>query len=217
MAAGSSNQGIADSLVITLRAVEYVRASSASWAFRRRAASRAACSPSCSTCVPSSLHQKDTRNPPPSGKSPVFSRRARRASVLQREDEDHPERDRSRPSVGTGVAAPVADERQTWLPCLLPVVGYFVIGVIHPAEIEVGDDTTLYIGIHLVQPFFILLLAWGTWLLVKDLRASCASGPSRSSRTRSRTPCSTRSPASRWEDRVWRTTRARPTARSCSD
>jgi uncharacterized membrane protein YccF (DUF307 family) len=71
----------------------------------------------------------------------------------------------------------VADERQTWLrrACfLVAVVGYFIIGVIHPAEIAVGDDTTLYIGIHLVQPFFILLLAWGTWLLVKDLPGRAA-------------------------------------------
>jgi len=81
------------------------------------------------------------------------------------------------PSVETGAAAPVVDEREAWLRrgCfLVAVVGYFVIGVIHPAEIEVGDDTALYIGIHLVQPFFILLLAWGTWLLVKDLPGRAA-------------------------------------------
>jgi hypothetical protein len=81
------------------------------------------------------------------------------------------------PSVGTGPAAPVVDDREAWLrrACfLVAVVGYFIIGVIHPAEIEVGDDTTLYIGIHLVQPFFILLLAWGTWLLVKDLPGRAA-------------------------------------------
>ena len=81
------------------------------------------------------------------------------------------------PSVGTGPAAPVVDDRETWLrrACfLVAVVGYFIIGVIHPAEIEVGDDTTLYIGIHLVQPVFILLLAWGTWLLVKDLPGRAA-------------------------------------------
>jgi hypothetical protein len=81
------------------------------------------------------------------------------------------------PSVKIGTAAPVADERQAWMrrACfLVAVVGYFIIGVIHPAEIEVGDDTTLYIGIHLVQPFFILLLAWGTWLLVKDLPGRAA-------------------------------------------
>jgi hypothetical protein len=81
------------------------------------------------------------------------------------------------PSVEVGPAAPVVNKREDWLrrACfLVAVVGYFIIGVLHPAEIEVGDDTTLYIGIHLVQPFFILLLAWGTWLLVKDLPGRAA-------------------------------------------
>jgi hypothetical protein len=80
------------------------------------------------------------------------------------------------PSAEVGEVA-VPDERQTWLRrgCfLVAIVGYFIIGVIHPAEIEVGDETTLYIGIHLVQPFFILLLAWGTWLLVRDLPGRAA-------------------------------------------
>jgi hypothetical protein len=83
------------------------------------------------------------------------------------------------PAVSTEAAPDVgmADERETWLRrglFAVAVVGYFVIGVIHPAEIEVGDATTLYIGIHLVQPVFILLLAWGTWLLVKDLPGRAA-------------------------------------------
>jgi hypothetical protein len=81
------------------------------------------------------------------------------------------------PGAETETVAPAADERETWLRrgCFATaVVGYFVIGVIHPAEIEVGDATTLYIGIHLVQPVFILLLAWGTWLLVKDLPGRAA-------------------------------------------
>jgi hypothetical protein len=54
------------------------------------------------------------------------------------------------------------------------VVGYFIIGVIHPADIEVGDATTLYIGIHVFQPVLILLFAWGFWLLVKDLPGRAA-------------------------------------------
>ena len=81
------------------------------------------------------------------------------------------------PSVETAAASPVADEREAWLrrACfLVAVVGYIIIGAIHPAEIEVGDETTLYIGIHLVQPVFILLLAWGFWLLVKDLPGRAA-------------------------------------------
>jgi hypothetical protein len=74
-------------------------------------------------------------------------------------------------------AAPVADERETWVRrgfFATAVVGYFILGLIHPAEIAVGDATTLYIGLHLVQPVFILLLAWGTWLMVKDLPGRAA-------------------------------------------
>lgn len=81
------------------------------------------------------------------------------------------------PGVETVTAAPVVEERETWLRrgfFATAVVGYFIIGIIHPAEIEVGDATTLYIGIHLVQPFFILFLAWGTWLLVRDLPGRAA-------------------------------------------
>ena len=81
------------------------------------------------------------------------------------------------PAPSAGPAAPVADERETWLRrgfFAIAIVGYFILGVVHPAEIEVGEATTLYIGIHLVQPVFILLLAWGTWLLVKDLPGRAA-------------------------------------------
>lgn len=81
------------------------------------------------------------------------------------------------PGAAIEMPAPVADERETWLRrgfFAVAVVGYFILGLIHPAEIEVGDATTLYIGLHLVQPVFILLLAWGTWLLVKDLPGRAA-------------------------------------------
>jgi hypothetical protein len=70
-----------------------------------------------------------------------------------------------------------ADERETWLRrgiFFVAVAGYIVIGAIHSADIAVGDETTLYIGIHLVQPLFILFLAWGIWLLVKDLPGRAA-------------------------------------------
>jgi uncharacterized membrane protein YccF (DUF307 family) len=92
--------------------------------------------------------------------------------IIQTEPEPEPEA-----AAPAGADTPVADERETWLrrACFATaIVGYFVIGVIHPADIEVGDDTTLYIGIHLVQPVFILLLAWGIWLLVKDLPGRAA-------------------------------------------
>jgi hypothetical protein len=71
----------------------------------------------------------------------------------------------------------VPERKATWLRrgmLFTAVAGYLVIGVVHPANIEVGDETTLYIGIHLVQPFLILLLAWGIWLLVADLPGRAA-------------------------------------------
>jgi hypothetical protein len=92
--------------------------------------------------------------------------------IIQPEPEPDPQ-----PSVSGVPEAPVDGERETWLRrgfFAIAIVGYFIIGVIHPADIEVGDATTLYIGIHLVQPVFILLLAWGTWLLVKDLPGRAA-------------------------------------------
>ena len=73
--------------------------------------------------------------------------------------------------------SPHADQLETWLRrgfLFVAVAGYIVLGVIHPANIEVGDDTGLYIGIHLVQPLFILFLAWGIWLLVKGLPGRAA-------------------------------------------
>jgi hypothetical protein len=81
------------------------------------------------------------------------------------------------PAALAGANTPVADDRETWLRrgfLLLGVVGYFVIGIIHPADVEVGDETTLYLWIHLLQPVLILLLAWGIWLLVRDLPGRAA-------------------------------------------
>lgn len=70
-----------------------------------------------------------------------------------------------------------ADRRVVWVRRAFfatAVAGYVVIGMVHPAEIEVGDATTLYISIHLVQPFLILSLAWGVWLLVEGLPGRAA-------------------------------------------
>ena len=69
--------------------------------------------------------------------------------------------------------APPRDDRETMLRravVFTAVAGYFVLGIVHPMDdLEVGDDTTLYLWIHLVQPLLILLLAWSIWLLVKGL------------------------------------------------
>jgi hypothetical protein len=92
--------------------------------------------------------------------------------IIQSEPEREP-----RPAAPAEAPTPIADERETWLRrgfLFLGVVGYFVLGAIHPADVKVGDDTTLYLWIHLLQPVLILLLAWGTWLLVKDLPGRAA-------------------------------------------
>jgi hypothetical protein len=81
------------------------------------------------------------------------------------------------PGYSAAAAIEVADERETWLRrgfLFLGIVGYIVLGAIHPDDIEVGDETALYLWIHLVQPVLILALAWGTWLLVKDLPGRAA-------------------------------------------
>jgi hypothetical protein len=74
-------------------------------------------------------------------------------------------------------AAANANERETWLRrsfVFVAVVGYFILGVVHPANIEVGDGTTLYLWIHVLQPVLILLLAWSIWLLVDGLPGRAA-------------------------------------------
>jgi hypothetical protein len=91
--------------------------------------------------------------------------------IIQREPESDP-----------GSTAPTegvqrVDDRDAWLRrsfFLVAVVGYIVLGSIHPMDIHVGDETTLYLGIHVVQPLFILFLAWGIWLLVRDLPGRAA-------------------------------------------
>jgi uncharacterized membrane protein YccF (DUF307 family) len=92
--------------------------------------------------------------------------------IIQREPEPEPT-----VSPEAEAVAPPDAERETWLRrgfLFLAVAGYIVLGVVHPAEINVGDETTVYLGLHLVQPVLILLLAWGIWLLVKGLPGRAA-------------------------------------------
>ena len=69
-------------------------------------------------------------------------------------------------------------ERRTMLRrfvIFLAVAGYFVVGLIHPPDIKVGDDTAnLYLLIHVVQPVLIGLLAWSLFLLVEGLPGRAA-------------------------------------------
>lgn len=95
-----------------------------------------------------------------------------KSRIIQLEPDPEPE-----PAASAEPPVPTSGERETLLRrsfFAVAVLGYIVIGAIHPADIKVGDDTALYIGIHVVQPLFILLLAWGTWLLVKDLPGRAA-------------------------------------------
>ena len=94
-----------------------------------------------------------------------------KSRIIQHEPEPEPS---AAPEVA---AAPPDEDRDAWLRrgfLFVAVAGYIVLGAVHPADIEVGDETTLYLGLHLVQPFLILLLAWGTWLLVKGLSGRAA-------------------------------------------
>jgi hypothetical protein len=88
--------------------------------------------------------------------------------------QDEPAAETSEPA-GEGVPEPT--QRGTLLRrafLTTAVVGYFILGIVHPANIEVGDKTTLYLWIHLIQPVLILLLAWSIWLLVEDLPGRAA-------------------------------------------
>jgi hypothetical protein len=92
--------------------------------------------------------------------------------IIQTEPEPEPG-----PAVPAEAETAIADERETWLRrgfLFLAVAGYVVVGVVHPADIEVGDETTLYLWLHVLQPVLILLLAWGIWFLVKDLPGRAA-------------------------------------------
>jgi hypothetical protein len=94
--------------------------------------------------------------------------------IIQPEPEPEPNPGRAAPAE---TQRPIAAGRETWLRrgfLFLGIVGYIVLGAIHPDDIEVADETALYLWIHLVQPVLILLLAWGTWLLVKDLPGRAA-------------------------------------------
>ena len=197
MASGSSNQGIADSLVITSarrREIRLEHLQQAGAAVDRHRV--APCLPSCCTSVVDRTPENRPRlaSLPSSRAAPLVRAWGNvKTRIIQNEPEPEP-------SVETEAAAP-SDEREAWLrrACFLgAVVGYFIIGVIHPADLEVGDETSLYLWIHLVQPVLILLLAWGIWLLSRTSRdGPRESRASRSCRTRSSTRRSTRSRESR--------------------
>jgi len=56
----------------------------------------------------------------------------------------------------------------------LAAFSYFVIGVVHPIELEIGDDADLYIAIHVVQLFSIWGIALGLWFLIEGIENRAA-------------------------------------------
>ncbi|MET0525941.1 MAG: hypothetical protein ABWZ91_14140 [Nocardioides sp.] len=52
---------------------------------------------------------------------------------------------------------------------------YVVLGLLHPMENpELGDDTDLFVGLHIAQLFLIMGLAYVLWLLVEGLDSRAA-------------------------------------------
>ena len=67
--------------------------------------------------------------------------------------------------------------RRTWRRALLfgvPAL-YVVLGFLHPIENpELGDDTDLFVGLHVAQLFLIMGLAYVLWFLVEGLDSRAA-------------------------------------------
>lgn len=53
-------------------------------------------------------------------------------------------------------------------------LAYIAIGVVHPMELKVGDDPTLYIAIHVVQLFLIWGMAATLWFLTEGIENRAA-------------------------------------------
>jgi hypothetical protein len=66
----------------------------------------------------------------------------------------------------------MSGQRRTWRRALLLGVPalYVVLGFLHPTENpELGDDTALFVGLHVAQLFLIMGLAYVLWFLVDGL------------------------------------------------
>jgi hypothetical protein len=71
----------------------------------------------------------------------------------------------------------MAGDRRTWRRVLLLGVPalYVVLGILHPMENpELGDDTDLFVSLHVAQLLLIMGLAFVLWLLVEDLDSRAA-------------------------------------------
>lgn len=93
-----------------------------------------------------------------------------KTQIIQKEPE-------AQPAIAADGELPESGRGDTWLlrgTVATAVIGYVILGLLHPFEIKVGDETTLYLSLHVVQPFLILLLALSIWFLVKDLPGRAA-------------------------------------------
>jgi hypothetical protein len=50
----------------------------------------------------------------------------------------------------------------------------YVTGLIHPSGVRVGEDDSLFLGVHLAFPFVICLTAWSLVLLVEGIDGAAA-------------------------------------------
>lgn len=91
--------------------------------------------------------------------------------------QDEPEAGEAGRGPEGGSGAPQPDRNSPWLRrgvVFLAVAGYFVLGVVHPPDPEVGDESTLFFYLHVFQPVLIGLVAWSLILLVEDLPGRAA-------------------------------------------
>ena len=71
----------------------------------------------------------------------------------------------------------MADDRSPWRRVILigvPVL-YVLLGLLHPtANPELGDETDLFVGLHIAQLFLIMGLAYWLWFLVDGVEGRAA-------------------------------------------
>ena len=71
----------------------------------------------------------------------------------------------------------MSTDRRTWRRVLLLGVPflYVLLGLVHPtANPELGDETDLFVRLHIAQLFLIVGLAWVLWFLVEDVDSRAA-------------------------------------------
>jgi hypothetical protein len=54
-----------------------------------------------------------------------------------------------------------------------PLLGYLV-ALLHPRDVAFGDETRLFVGVHLAWTVVLCLLAWMIWLLLEEIEGPAA-------------------------------------------